>query len=139
MKDWFPLWHTSDVFVRDVSEKIDPYLYCDNMQDVTMSFIPRAAFYAVPEEDRKLFLKIYNVFAAWVMEKILLQKVFKQFIGTPICPHTFESMKYSVRNELCRIFKSNDYDLGQIFRSCYIAEEAHHLPDDLKEKLEEEL
>ena len=64
MSIYFPCWVTADIMIDNFLDDFKAYV-TKNKEDMTalqFSFLPPEIFYAVPEEDRELFVKIYNIF-----------------------------------------------------------------------------
>lgn len=140
MNVYFPKWFAADVIINDIIiNSFGAYVTRDeeDISALQFSFIPPEKFYIVPEEDRELFVEIYNVFANWASEKMAINLIFQKYCGQPIT----EANLCSLQNDISRAIQEFDYtnriEMKQLLAASLGAGPAFVLPKELLDKLQD--
>jgi len=110
-----------------------------NKEDMTalqFSFLPPEIFYAVPEEDRELFVKIYNIFANWANEEIKISSICDKHMFRPIDEITLSVIQNDIQNAMHRYECERGRQLKQVLAACLGTYAAITLPKELLDRLQ---
>lgn len=138
MNAYFPKWHTaSTIIIDDIINKFGVYVKRNEEDEsvLQITFIPPEIFYAVPEEDRELFVEIYNVFANWVYETLAIDEIFQKHHGRPITNESLYSLQHDIERAIHEFNNMNYIEMQEVLAACLGERPTLILPIELVNRL----
>ncbi|HCA40676.1 MAG TPA: hypothetical protein DEP01_03685 [Aminobacterium sp.] len=139
MNVYFPNWLTADIMINHIINSFGAHVTRD-MEDIgalQFTFIPHEKFYMVPEEDRELFVEIYNIFANWAIEKLAIDLIFQNYCYQEINEANLCSLQYDIERVIQGYNNKNRIEMKQLLAASLGTEPAFILPKELSDMLQD--
>jgi hypothetical protein len=131
MNVYFPKWLTADIIIDEILNSLRAYVTRQ------FTFIPPEKFYMVPEEDRELFVEIYNVFANWANKRLAIDLIIQNYYYQPITEANLCSLQYDIERVIQEYNNTNRIEMKRLLAASLGAEPAFILPKELLNKLQD--
>jgi len=114
----FENYQTADIIKKLITDKFRPYLTLNSGTGVTnFSLLPPLSLYDIPEEDRKTFVAVHDMFAEIVVRTAFLDVILEKYEHTDITQENVDN----IENDLCNAFHKYEREnsrnfVGEFFR-----------------------
>lgn len=134
---YFPDWLTANIMIRSFLKQFGVYAwnYEDEPTRLNVTFLPPGIFYTVPEEDRELFVRIYNIFSNWVQSKTNFKSAIEKYVYSPMVEDVKKRIEHTIQSIMYNYEKKSGIEMKIYLAACFGIEPAFILPKELLEEL----